>query len=251
MARKKTLILVGIVILAAAGVAVYYFYLAPRQPEGTPVPLPQDQAVAEHVQPKEEIEPIEVELNESDDLVREMVKRLSSNPELARWLASDNLIRTFVSTVDVIAHGGSPRRLIDFIEIGGDFEVSQTEGKVFINPRSYRRYNRIAEIFASLNTQGCVKLYKQLRLPIEQAYEELGYPEEDFSDTLKKAIQTLLETPIVEDRIYLEKDVVTYAFADPELEKLNPAQKHLLRMGPDNIRAIQTKLQEISQAMGF
>jgi hypothetical protein len=53
MARKKTLILVGIVILAAAGVAVYYFYLAPRQPEGTPVPLPQDQAVAEHVQPKE------------------------------------------------------------------------------------------------------------------------------------------------------------------------------------------------------
>ena len=94
-------------------------------------------------------------------------------------------------------------------------------------------------------------LYKQLRLPIQQAYRELGYPEEDFNATFKKAIMSLLETPVVEDRIFLDKDVLTYTMKNPELEDLTPAQKHLLRMGPDNIRAIQAKLQDIAYRLGF
>jgi hypothetical protein len=38
---------------------------------------------------------------------------------------------------------------------------------------------------------------------------------------------------------------------DPDLENLTAAQKHLLRMGPENIRVIQAKLREIAQALGF
>ena len=79
----------------------------------------------------------------------------------------------------------------------------------------------------------------------------MGYPDEDFNATLEKAISNLLETPIVEKRIYIEKDVVTYIMTDPDLENLNSAQKHLLRMGPDNMRVIQSKLREIALLMGF
>jgi hypothetical protein len=250
MGKKKSIILAALVLIAA-GAAVYYFFLTPPSTEEAVGVTPQKSPGTEDFTVEEEIEPIEVDLDKSDDLVRKLVEELSSNPGLARWLVSENLIRTFVSIVDVIANGGSPRRLIDSIQIEGDFQVSQTEGRLFINPRSYRRYDRIADIIASLDTDGCVKLYKQLRLPIRQAYRELGYPEGDFNVTLKRAIQALLETPIVEDRIYLGKDVITYTIADPKLERLSPAQKHLLRMGPDNMRAIQAKLQEIAQAMGF
>ncbi len=251
MSKNKTMILAALVVLVAAVAAVYYFLFMPTSEEPVSELMPQEISIDKDLQPEEEIEPIDVELDRSDDLVRKLVDELSSHPGIARWLMSENLIRTFVSTVDVIANGDSPRRLIDFIEPDGIFQVSRTGGRIFIDPRSYRRYNRITDIFTSLDTEGSVKLYKQLRIPIQQAYKELGYPEGDFNETLKKAILALLETPVVEDRIFLDEEVITYTMVDPELEQLSPAQKHLFRMGPENIRKIQTKLREIAQALGF
>jgi hypothetical protein len=251
MGKHKVSILVGIVILIAAGVAVYYFYLrAPEETKQVTSKSPGEEAAAgEPTGP--EVEPIDVELNKSDDLVRKLVEKLSSNPGLSRWLATDNLIRRFVSMVVVMSNGGSPRRDINFVDFKGDFKVKEAEGEIFLDPASYQRYDRIAGIFASLDTDGSVKLYRQLRLPVRQAYRDLGYPEGDFNAALKKAILELLQTPVVEDRIYLQKSVLTYKFADPELERLSRAQKHLLRMGPDNERAIQAKLREIAQKLGF
>ncbi len=248
MGKHKTLIVVVAIVLIAAG-AIYYFYLRP-EPEDTTAVTPEGSKAGEGV-PDEEIEAIEVELDKSDDLVRSLVKELSSRPEVARWLLTDNLIRRFVAAVDLIANGSSPRVPIDFIELSGDFQINRAEGQEFIDPKSYQRYDRVAEIFSSLDTRGFVVLYKQLRLPIQKAYRELGYPEEDFNSTFKKAIISLLETPVVGDKIYLNRDVLTYTMENPELEALTPAQKHLLRMGPDNIRAIQAKLQDIAYTLGF
>jgi hypothetical protein len=247
MGKNKTLIAIVVIVLVAAGVFTY-FYLRPKPEETTVVP-PKEPA-AEGVQP-EEIEPIHVELSKSDEVVRDLVKGLSSRPELARWLLTDNLIRRFVAATDLIASGGNPRAPTDFIEVKGDFQVSEADGQVFVDPKSYRRYDQIAQIIASLDTEGTVTLYKQLRLPIQQAYRELGYPDEDFNSTFRKAVISLLETPVVEDRIYLDKDVLTYKMKNPELESLSPAQKHLLRMGPDNMRVIQAKLEEIAFRLGF
>ena len=47
----------------------------------------------------------------------------------------------------------------------------------------------------------------------------------------------------------LTPKVVSFAFADPALEKLSPAQKHLLRMGPRNVRAIQHQLRAMAEAL--
>ena len=44
-------------------------------------------------------------LDESDDVVRGLVKELSSNPAVAAWLATDNLIRNFTVVVSNIAPG--------------------------------------------------------------------------------------------------------------------------------------------------
>lgn len=249
MEKHKTLIAVAAIVLIAAG-AFYYFYLRPNPAEETAL-TSEESVTGEDAGQEEYVEPIEVELSKSDEVVRKLVKELSSRPEVARWLLTDNLIRRFVTAVDMIANGISPKKPVDFIELRGNFQVDKAEGQEFIDPKSYQRYERIAGIFASLDAKGFVTLYRQLRLPIQQAYRELGYPEEDFNLTLKKAIISLLETPVVEDRIYVDKDVLTYTMENPELEDLTPAQKHLLRMGPDNMRAVQAKLQEIAHDLGF
>ena len=41
----------------------------------------------------------------------------------------------------------------------------------------------------------------------------------------------------------------SYAFADPKIEQLAPAQKQLIRMGPENLSRVRARLLEIKQAI--
>ena len=252
MKNKQTAILVGIIELIVAAVAYYFFVMQPKQEKSRIVSQEETSATKpEEVKPEENIPAIEVNLNESDPLVRKLAETLSANPTFARWLVSDSLIRRFVTTVDLIDTDDTIRRPLDFILITGNFTVREEDGRIFLDPKSYQRYDRFTDVILSIDSEGCAKLYKQLRLPIQQAYRELGYPDEDFNIALEKAIRKLLATPIVEDRIYLEKGILTYRMVDPNLQNLSPAQKHLLRMGPENVRRIQTKLKEIAYYLGF
>jgi hypothetical protein len=256
MEEQKKVILAGIIfivlIVAAASVYYFFFYSKPEIPAETAEVVQEQPVVEEKVQEEEEkIEPIEVSLDESDDLVRKLAAELSSHPRLAMWLMSEELIRKFVAAVDNIANGQSPLPQIDFFKPEGDFKAVDEVGEYFIDPASYQRYDLVAEVFASLNPEGTVRLYKQLTPAIQEAYKDLGYPDLDFNDTFKKAMMELLKVPVVNESIQLEKKVVTYIMVDSDLESLSSAQKHLLRMGPDNVRVIQRQLRAMAMTLGF
>jgi hypothetical protein len=256
MEEQKKVIIAGIifVLLIAAAAVIYYFFIYSKPQEPVkPAEIAQDQSLGEEkIKPGEEkIEPIDVSLDESDALVRKLVDGLSSHPKLAMWSMSEELIRKFVAAVDNIANGNSPGPQIDFFKPEGKFKVLEELGEDSVDPESYKRYDIVAEVFASLDPKGCVTLYKQLTPAIQEAYKDLGYPNTDFNATLKKAMMELLKVPVVDENIKLEKKVVTYAMVDSGLEALSSAQKHLLRMGPDNVRVIQEQLQEMARALGF
>jgi hypothetical protein len=164
---------------------------------------------------------------------------------------TDNLIRKFVAAVDNIANGESPRAHIGFFEPSGEFLVIKRHGERVLDPASYRRYNLVKDVFVSIDTEGFVKLYKQLTPALQEAYRDLGYQDADFHSTLKKAFLEMFNVPALEYDIKLREEVVTYQMIDPRLERLSPAQKHLLRMGPENVRAVQAKLELMAQALGF
>jgi len=256
MEEQKKVIAAGIifVLLIAAAAIIYYFFIysKPGGPE-EPTQIVQEQPmVEEKIEPEEEkVEPLDVSLDESDDLVRKLAGELSSHPKLAMWLMSEELIRKFVAAVDNIANGQSPGPQIDFFKPGGDFKVIEEAGEYFLDPESYQRYDLVAEVFASLDSKGCVILYKQLKPAIQEAYKDLGYPDTEFDSTLKKALMVLFKVPVVKQNIQLEKKVVTYTMIDTDLESLSSAQKHLLRMGPENVQVIQGKLSEMAEYLGF
>ena len=60
---------------------------------------------------------------------------------------------------------------------------------------------------------------------------------------------SMLAVPVPEQPPELVKGVLTYRYADPELEALSPAAKHLLRLGPENAREIQEKLRFFRNAL--
>ena len=99
------------------------------------------------------------------------------------------------------------------------------------------------------STEGTVKLYENLEPLIDTAFEELGYPGEEFRRVLIGALDHLLAVPNIEGDVALSETVAAYRFSDPDLEVLSAAQKQLLRTGPDNVRKIQGKIAELRREL--
>jgi len=191
-----------------------------------------------------------VTLATSDTAVRELVHDVSSHPQLAKWLVNEDLVRRFVASVDNIAEGRSPRQHLDFMQPTSPFRILDRRGTLYMNPASYHRYDLAAEVIDSLDAAGTVALYRELRPLIDEAYREISPPGSAFEDRLLEAIDHLLAVEIPAGDVELEeRTVATFAYADERLESLSDAQRHLLRMGPQNVRRVQAKLREIRDAL--
>ena len=245
--------LVGLII--AAAVAAYMVLGRRQQP-----PAPAQQAsnsVAVSQRPVEPLggdaEPIELPpLDQSDALVRELVAKLSSHPAVAAWLTTDGLIRNFTVVVANIAEARTPAVHLKALRPQTGFAVVQRGSDLYIDPRSYERYDTVAAATASIDPAGAARLYATLKPRIEDAYRDLGAPDGTFDRALERAIVLLLKTPVIEDPVRVESQGgVGYGFAAPELERLTAAQKQLLRAGPRNVRMIQSSLRAIALALGI
>ena len=191
-------------------------------------------------------------LNESDDVVRGLVKELSSNPSVAAWLATDDLIRNFTVVVSNIAAGEPAAGRVPALKPRGRFQVEERGEDLFISSRSYARYLPLATAATSVEPENIAKLYTTLKPRVEDAYRELGHPNTTFDQTLERALVVLLKTPVPEGRIPVEPNgALSFRFGDPALEKLTPAQKLLIRFGPENQRTVQTSLRNIALALGI
>jgi hypothetical protein len=147
------------------GRAVYYFLIFKRSDKGRErgepppavslekdIPLPAGEATSRPP----------VELDKSDDLVRQLAKEISSHPRIAQWLQSKDLIRHFVAAVDNIANGLSPRAHIDFFLPPGEFVAIKRGSVYFADPEGYSRYHTVADVFVSLDSKQCVSLFRAL-----------------------------------------------------------------------------------------
>ncbi len=243
------------IILVAAILVIYLSFFQGGKPaadEAEEAMLPSAVEAKETVAAGETMrtsEFMDVTLAESDDMVRELAGALSARPELARWLLTEDLVKKFVAAVDNIASGESPRRNIDFLRITDRFPVQEREGELLMDPAGFQRYNIISAVFSSLDSQGTVDLYRRMTPLLQEAYSDLGYPSADFHATLLRALDELLAVPVVEKDIVLEEKLESYAMTDPQLEELSQAQKHVLRMGPQNVRRIQTKLRDLQELL--
>jgi hypothetical protein len=241
--------LLAVVILVAA----YWVYR--RKPAPAPVTPPA--TTVERTAPVRPLggtpEPIVLPpLDQSDALVRDLVRKFSSHPAIVSWLTTTGLIRNFTVVVANVAEGTTPARQLRVWRPATAFRVETRGSQIFIDPASYARYERLAAAVSSIDPAGAARLYATLKPRIEEAYGELGMPPASFDRALERAIVTLLEVPSVAGPVRVEpKGGVAYQFADPRLEGLTAAQKQLLRTGPENVRAIQTALRQLGLALGM
>jgi hypothetical protein len=190
-------------------------------------------------------------IDQSDPVVRELVKQITSHPRIAAWLATDGLIRTLTVAIVNVADGSTPAARFRVLRPASGFETVARGRDLHIAPRSYERYDDLADATASIDAAGAARLYATLKPRIEEAHRDLGFPDTSFDRTLEQAIVSLLRTPVPDAAVRLEPKGIGYGFADPRLEGLTAAQKQLLRTGPRNVRMIQSSLRQIALALGI
>lgn len=190
-------------------------------------------------------------LAESDTWLQNVVGQLSSHPELAEWMLTPELIQGFVVVVDNIAEGVAPRKHLEMVAPEEGFGVKESDGKVFVDPTNYQRFNLLVDVIESLDTAGTAELYQAMRPLCQQAYQDLGYPGDSFDATLSRAVNRLLATPVMDQPVALEKKITAYRFEDPALEELSPAAKQFLRLGPENLKRLQIKVRALARAIGL
>jgi hypothetical protein len=188
-------------------------------------------------------------LAESDAVVRRVVGALSSNPRWAEWLVTDELALRFVSSVVNVAAGMSPSSQVPFLAPEGDFAVVSSGEGTFIDPASYRRYDALVDAFVSFDTSAAVDLYRQLVPLFEEAHRSLGFPEGTFNEVFETALSRMIEVPVPNLPPAVELDVQTYLLVDASLEALSPAEKHVLRLGPENARRVRQRLVELREGL--
>jgi hypothetical protein len=217
---------------------------APPEPEAAPAP---------EVEPEAEAPPVPAEAlperGESDGLVRDLARAVSSHPLFLATLKEAGLIDRFVLVVDNLAEGNVPRRELAFLKPQGPFLVLGREPDQRIDPASYPRYDALAQAIASLDARQAVAAYRRVAALCEESYRALGYPEGGFEQRIRAALALLLSTPVLDEDPAVVPETKRYEFADPALESLSDAQKQLLRMGPANAKRVTAKLREIQSAL--
>ena len=252
------LVLLGVAaVLALAAVGAYrYLYLPSRQlaPAAT---APADRSPNNRT--AEQGEPIILPpLDETDAIVRELIGQLSKHPTIAAWLTNDGLIVNFAVVAQRIANGESPAKEVGTVVPIPGYKPRMVRDRLFVDPESYHRYDRYAEAVSALDARGTARLYATLKPRIGEAYKRMspasdgrGTPVENFDPVLERAIGEMLRVPVIQGEIELVPRGLGFGYADPKLEELSAAQKHLLRMGPQNVQTIQAKLREIADYLAI
>jgi hypothetical protein len=259
--RKDVLQWLVPVVLAVglAGALWFYWWQSGRQagdiepPVRTELPEPEDEAPAGPVHPLEapgeetaeqELRPLPP-LEDSDEYFRIELSHLFGEA-LGEQLVERSLIERIVATVDNLPREQIADRIKPMSGVSGQLVVNngEKEGEFILAPQNYERYDALVGMIAGADVTEMEELYRRFFPLFQKAYVELGYPQGYFNDRVIEVIDHLLATPQPEGPLTLVRPHVLYEYADPELEKLSPGQKLLLRMGNEHSATVKEKLRE-------
>ncbi|ALU44883.1 DUF3014 domain-containing protein [Pseudoalteromonas rubra] len=209
-------------------------------PEPEPEPLPQ----------REPEQPVVAPLPSLDDSDVALSEQIANylNDTAMDLVVTEDMIRRSVVFVDNLAQGKVAKKHFPVSKPKDRFMVIEDD-IIITDPNSFERYTPYVNMLNAMSTAQLVRTYNKFRPLIGEAYEEIGYDSSEFDLTLQEALGELLETPIPETSLPLLQESVTYKYAYAEWEQLSDAQKLFLRMGPENMKKMKKRLQDLKVAL--
>ncbi len=227
----------------------------PLQPVRTPDPLvspapievvPSPPLVTEPPPPPAEPLP---KLDESDPAIASGIAEVVGDDWVAQSLVAKDIVRKIVVTVDNLPREKAALQLRPVKPIGGRFVIDGPEKARVIGRDNYARYSSFVKLVGATDAEQIASLYKRYYPLFQEAYRELGYPNQSFNARVLEVIDDLLAAPAPADPIRVERPHVLYVYTDEDLEAASAGQKVLMRMGRDNAAVIKQKLRELRTAI--
>src|SRR6188768_4149984 len=101
-------------------------------------------------------------LGELDPFIRSTVGSLTQMSAAEAWLATDHLAEQFTAIVQGVAEGKAPSRMLARFRPATPFAVTQRGGQAVIDPRSFARFDGIADTVTSLDAAASARAYRTL-----------------------------------------------------------------------------------------
>ena len=267
MTPSTSRLVVALLCVAVVGGAGYWWWQG-RQAEAPPAPTARPappQLPASSVAAAPGIaHPIEEQadagklpdLAHSDKLLRDELTNLLGKDAVSDLLQTDGFVHRAAATIDNLGREHAPASLWPVQPIPDRFTVEEQADGPYLAPGNAQRYGTFVAFVTRIDAGKAASLYKRLYPLFQAAYEELGFPGKYFNDRVVAVIDSLLQAPEPDGPLKLSltqvqgpipstRPWVRYQFADPALEALPAGQKILIRVGPQNARALKAKLREL------
>ncbi len=245
MENDNSKVMVAAAVVAAVVGAGVYGYRSLNTP--APAPGLSSPAHEPEAPPPSHLPPLE----SIDAFVRGKAASLSPSPLVAEWLKQENLLERLTAATAMLARGKIPRDALSFLAPRGSFAVIRRGGKTFVDPKSWARYDAAAEAAASIDAVAAVALFTEVEPLLKQAWRGVGDGRGEPRSALRGALEDLIAAPVPAETTELRsgKKGIGWAYADESLEKLGPARKQLMRMGPKNQAKVRAKLEALLKAL--
>ena len=255
---NKPLIGVALAVVIAAIGGWFYWHnhraqspAAPQTAAAPPVEAPAQEAPAQHpvADAGEGSKAPLPALSDSDTPFNEALGAAAGGNAVTQYLVPESIIRHLVVTVDNLPRQKVALDKRPIMPPAGTFTVVGDELHSTLDSRNFQRYEPMVAALDKIDMQRLTAVYLRYYPLFQKAYQDLGYPNGYFNDRVVQVIDQLLATPQVSGPIELVRPNVMYVFADPALEARPAGQKLLIRMGPDNAKAVKAKLMELRAAI--
>ena len=187
-------------------------------------------------------------LEAMDPFLRTLLSALSTHPQLAAWLTSDDLLGATATAIDRLAQGQTPARDLASLRPSSAFAVTSRRGQTIVDPASFARYDGLVAAVASVDPAKLAEAFATIEPRLSEAYARQGHSG-SVRDALQRAAAVVVGTPDTPEEIPVVKKVAGYGYANPDLEALPPAQRHLLRMGPANVAKLRQAVSAFAAAL--
>lgn len=180
-------------------------------------------------------EPLPASADALDAWLQRQLSGPLANADFAGLITQANVIDRTVNVIVNLAKGQIARAHLPIAAAQGKFAViDQGDESFVIAEQNAQRYARYVDAIEKFDTATLAAFYRVVSPALESAHRQLGEPG-SFHNALKLAFDMMLATPDLDDaQLTLVRPKVMYQYAAPELEKLPPAQKLMLRIGQQN-----------------
>jgi hypothetical protein len=229
--------------------------------EITAEPIPETESVEPEVAAVVEPEPfvetipeiILPSLDESDVWVQEKLPNYTWRKELLKLVINKDMVRRFVVFTDNFAQGNLAYAHSPLVKPNTKFLANEINNGTTTdwkwNESATQRFTLYVDLLRSFDSETLVQWYFEMKPLIDQAYAELGYPEDNFTDVLHDAITKVLDMEIPKESLDLVRPSVMFRYKSEEVEALDDADKLLLRLGKENLLVIKSVLLEINERL--